>query len=308
MKAFADVHVHNYLSNCCKDNAATAENFVRRYAELGIKVLGFANHIWDDRVPGASSWYHKQTLDFSMQIKNQLPADTQGVKVLIGAETEYCGMSKTLGMSPEGAKELDFLLIPHSHVHMVNFVMEDPAPYAQARRQLKEHLMQINGMTKEQADSWVDPLREPLLRPFLKEPYEEWPAYLAEFLVESFDSLMEHPELHRILQTTPVSIAHPFQPVGYGQYRDAAVGLISDETFNRLFRKAADLGVGLEINGNCNHPAMLRMLGLAKAQGCKFTLGSDTHSIEGATNIFNTEPTLEALGLSENDLMDFLRI
>lgn len=307
MRVFADVHVHNYLSRCCTDNAATAENFVKRYAELGIKTLGFANHIWDDRVPGASEWYHKQTLAFSMQIKNQIPADTQGIKVLVGAETEYCGMTQTLGMSAEGAKELDFLLIPHSHVHMVNFVMADPAPIAAAREQLKGQLLRIEGMTEEQAERWVAPLREPQLRPFVRPPYGEWPAYLAEFLVASFESLMEHPELHRILETTPVSVAHPFQPVGYGQYRNEMLQLISDETFARLFKKAADLGIGLELNPNCGDPALIRMNAIAKEQGCKFTLGSDTHSIAKAENIFNVQAAVDALNLTENDLMAFLQ-
>ncbi len=307
MKAYYDVHLHNYLSNCSRDRAATAENEVYKAAELGLKTIGFANHIWDARVEGASSWYHKQTLAFSMQIKNQIPTDTKGVKVLIGAETEYCGMTQTLGMSAKGAKELDFLLIPHSHVHMVNFVMEDPAPYAEARKSLKEQLLQIPGMTQEQADGWVDPLREPALRPFVKEPYEEWPAYLADFLVKSFDSLMDHPELKEILKIVPVSIAHPFQPVGYGQYTEAMLALIEDATFERLFKKAVALGVGLEINGECNAPQMLRMLKIAKNCGCKFTLGSDAHSPNSMKGIFNTEPTTDALGLTEEDLMDFMK-
>lgn len=306
MKAFADVHVHNYLSNCGKDRSSSAKNYVRRYAELGIKVLGFANHCWDPRVGGESAWYYKQTIEFATQIRNQLPRDTMGLKVLIGAETEYCGRSRTLGMSAEGAKELDFLLIPHSHVHMVNFVMDDPAPYAEARRQLIEQLMQIDGMTREQAESWVNPLREPALRPFVKNPFNEWPSYLADFLVESFDSLMEHEELHKILKTTPVSIAHPFQPVGYGQYEEEMLTLIPDETFARLFKKAAALGVGLEINPACDAPQLIRMNKIAKEQGCKFTLGSDTHSVAGADRIFKTDLATEALGLTEQDMMDFL--
>ncbi len=309
MKAFADVHVHNYLSNCSKDRLTSAENYIKRYAELGIKVLGFANHTWDARVEGASAWYHKQTIEFATQIRNQLPADTLGVKVLIGAETEYCEKTKTLGMSAEGAKELDFLLIPHSHVHMVNFVMDDPAPYAEARKDLKAQLLQIDGMSEEQAESWVTPLREPQLRPFVKDSFEEqWPTYLADFLVQSFDSLMDHPELHKILQTTPVSIAHPFQPVGYVQYREDTIALIPDETFAKLFAKAAGLGVGLEINTNCSSPQLLRMNRIAKAQGCKFTLGSDTHSIAGAESIFKTDAATDALELTQDDLMKFIRI
>lgn len=309
MKAIADVHVHNYLSNCGKDRASSAPNYIKKYAELGIKVLGFANHSWDERVEGESGWYHKQTIEFATQIRNQLPADTLGIKVLVGAETEYCGKSKTLGMSAEGAKELDFLLIPHSHVHMVNFVMDDPAPYAEARQKLKARLLQIEGMTEEQANAWVNPMREPLLRPFLEESFDaQWPAYLADFLVDSFNSLMEHPELHKILKTTPVSIAHPFQPVGYVQYREEMLERISDETFAMLFAKAAKLGVGLEINPACASPRLLRMNRIAKEQGCKFTLGSDTHSVQGAAGIFKTNDATDALGLTEEDLMDFIRV
>ena len=306
MKAFCDVHLHNYLSNCSKDRAATAENMVWKAAELGLKKMGFANHIWDSRVEGASSWYHKQTLEFSMQIKNQIPADTRGVEVLVGAETEYCGRNRTLGMTAEGAKELDFLLIPHSHVHMVNFVMDDPAPMAEARQRLKGELMKIPGMTQELADGWVDPLREPALRPFISGSMEEMPQYLADFLVESFDTLMEHPELHKILEVVPVSVAHPFQPVGYGGLQEAVLERIEDSTFRRIFGKAAALGVGLELNPRCGDPALVRMNAIAKECGCKFTLGSDAHSPDGMPNILKTEDAMEALGLTNDDLMEFL--
>ena len=71
MKAFHDVHAHNYLSACSHDNLATAEAYVNKAAELGLKVLGFANHTWDETVPGASPWYHDQSIAFQMQIKTQ---------------------------------------------------------------------------------------------------------------------------------------------------------------------------------------------------------------------------------------------
>ena len=96
MKAFCDVHTHNFLSKCSHDNQSTPAGYVDRAAELGLRLLGFANHCWDERVEGASSWYHDQSLAFQMQIKNNIPKDTKGVRVLVGIETEYCGMSDTL--------------------------------------------------------------------------------------------------------------------------------------------------------------------------------------------------------------------
>lgn len=308
MKALADVHVHNFLSNCSRDRTATAENYIKRYADLGVKVLGFANHTWDDRVPGNNEWYHKQNLTFEMQIKNQIPADTLGVKVLVGAETEFCGMTKTLGMSAEGAKELDFLLIPHSHVHMRNFVMPHIPEVLAARKKIERRLIEEWGINEDKAAEMARQLKQKDLEPFFEGERTDYPKYVADFLVQSFEDLINHQELEKILKIIPVSIAHPFQPVGDGDCEAEIHSHISDETFHRLFKVAAEKGVGLEINTRCHQPHLLRLCKIAKEEGCKFTLGSDTHTIQGAESIFQTESALEALGLKEENLMDFIRI
>ncbi|NLN19039.1 MAG: PHP domain-containing protein [Firmicutes bacterium] len=116
-----DIHVHTFLSSCSSDPKATPENYIRRAAELGLRTIGFADHLWDGGVPGASRWYAPQDLNHILQSKRMLPEDTQGVRVLIGCESEYCGDGK-VGLSTEGAKQLDFVLLPMSHFHMVNFV------------------------------------------------------------------------------------------------------------------------------------------------------------------------------------------
>ncbi len=309
MKAFHDVHTHNYLSACSHDNLATAESFVYRAAELGLKVLGFANHTWDERVEGASPWYRDQSLAFQMQIKTQIPEDTRGVKVLVGAETEYCGMSDTLGMSREGAlQNLDFLLIPHSHVHMRNFVMADTPSEKQAKEAVKERLLKVAGITEEIATKWANALKYTDLQEFMTEPKTDYVQYLADFLLMSFDRLMENESLKSFSDDLPVSIAHPFQPVGSGQYTAEILRRIPDSAFERIFAKAAARGIGLEINPACNYPEMLHMLEIAKNMGCKFTLGSDTHSIVGMEGVFRTDPSTDALGLTEYDFMDFVRI
>ena len=58
-----------------------------------------------------------------MKIKDEIPQDTLGVKILIGCETEYCGDGK-VGITKEVAKQLDFVLIPISHLHMEGFVRD----------------------------------------------------------------------------------------------------------------------------------------------------------------------------------------
>ena len=60
---------------------------------------------------------------------------------------------------------------------------------------------------------------------------------------------------------------------------------ISDEEYIRLFRKAADRGVGIELNFRWTRitdeetAIHLRPYRIAKEEGCKFYLGSDAHAL-----------------------------
>lgn len=119
-----DIHVHTNLSACSHDPNATPEKYIARAAEIGLSTIGFANHLWDSALPGASKWYTPQDYNHIMQIREQLPSDTRRVKVLIGCESEYCGDGK-VGISYETAGKLDFVLLPMSHTHMKGFVLPE---------------------------------------------------------------------------------------------------------------------------------------------------------------------------------------
>lgn len=309
MKAFHDVHVQNYLSENCTDNVATAASYIERAAQMGLKVLGFANCVWDASVSGANYWYNKHGLTYSMQIRSQIPEDTKGVKVLVGGECEYCGMSDTLGMTAQGAKQLDFLLVPHSHVQMRNFVMPDPPEVTAARAKLKKIIQnKIEHISDERAQNLSEKIFEEELGPFMDGPVGDYPAYLADFMVHSFRGLMENKELGQIVASTPVAVAHPFCAIGSDAYAVAAIEKISEDTFAQLFSMAASRNVGLEINAKYGSDAMRRMLQIAKDQGCKFVLGSDAQSRAQCYDIVKVEPMVSALGLTEYDFMDFVRI
>jgi histidinol phosphatase-like PHP family hydrolase len=116
-----DIHVHTVLSSCAKDALATPTNYIQRAAELGLKTIGFANHVWDRSIPGASAWYQPQDMEHILTIREQIPEDTLGVKVLIGCESEYWGDGK-VGISRAAADQLDYILLPMSHTHMKGFV------------------------------------------------------------------------------------------------------------------------------------------------------------------------------------------
>ncbi|MBT4502622.1 MAG: hypothetical protein HOC74_33130 [Gemmatimonadetes bacterium] len=116
-----DIHVHTFLSSCSGDSEAVPERMLAAAAVAGVKTVGFADHLWDAAVPGASNWYRPQDFDHISQIRAQLPEDSGGVRVLVGCETEYVGNGR-VGISPEVAAQLDFVLVPHSHFHMEDFV------------------------------------------------------------------------------------------------------------------------------------------------------------------------------------------
>ncbi len=84
--------------------------------------------------------------------------------------------------------------------------------------------------------------------------------------------------------------------------------LIPEEKMRSLFRKAASLGCGIELNQKDltylpeEEDAILRPFRIAKEEGCKFYLGSDAHAtapLSGARSIF--EKAIEKLSLTEDD-------
>lgn len=310
MKAYHDVHTHNYLSSCCSDNQATAAAFVTAAKEYGLKLLGFSNHTWDESVPlpAPSSFYKRQSMAFQRQIRTEIPADLGDLKVLIGAETEYCGMYDVLGMGKEAALELDFLLIPHTHVHMRNFVMPATADVTRGRSKLAEVLAGIEGITPERAAAMAKSCPEKELEPFMGEKTVDYIKFVSDFMVESFRKLMNNEVLKSYSDLIPVSVAHPFQPVGSYSKRPMMMNLIADNTYGELFEMAAKCGIGLEINGSVEEPECYRMFGIAKECGCKFTLGSDAHFAGEMDRVFRNEKMTDALGITEEHMMDFVRI
>lgn len=307
MKIDHDVHIHNFLSSCSNDNCATVESYIEISKKQGLSIIGFANHTWDESVPLPKKpfeFYRHQSLTFQQQIKAQIPERVEGLRVLVGAETEYCGMYDCLGMSVEGAKKLDFVLIPHTHVHMRDFVMPSFEDTRSAQENIAKKLEQIDWLPKGYAMTMACSLPREALEPFITAHVDRI-KIVSDFMVQSFRSLMNNETLKGFERLVPVSVAHPFQPVNTPG-RLEMMKLISDNTFGALFSIAAERGIGLEINPwTCEED--FRMFGIAKECGCKFTLGSDAHARASLNTIFGAQALVDRLELSENDLMSFVR-
>lgn len=112
----------------------------------------------------------------------------------------------------------------------------------------------------------------------------------------------------------------PFHKVGIAHLACCFIGFPSEERFLRvlnmipsadmeaLFKKAAQLGVGIEINRGdmkdaMRHPEeILRPFRIAKQCGCKFYLGSDAHTQAALTEMHPIfEWAIDVLDLQETD-------
>ena len=140
--------------------------------------------------------------------------------------------------------------------------------------------------------------------------------YHADFMVTSFHQLMNNPEFIKLAKTVPTSVAHPFHPCGFGsETRCAIMNSVSDEDYLSCFEEARKLGVYIEVNtgainqkaDNYANEAGIRMLKLAKQAGCKFTFGTDSHSLAGLDNIRQGDVISEVCGITESDLADYVK-
>lgn len=90
--------------------------------------------------------------------------------------------------------------------------------------------------------------------------------------------------------------------------KNKVLNLLKDKDLERVFAKAAKLGVGIELNA-CDFSVslndlepVLRIFRIAKRQGCKFYLSSDAHhpnNFAGVKEIF--EKVIDLLELTEDD-------
>ncbi len=116
-----DIHIHTHLSSCGSREAFIAD-YIKAADEKGLRLIGFADHAWDESVSGVSPWYAPQTYKRLESRRDELASvDTGDIRVLLGAEGEYA--SFILGLGDEGRRYVDYVLIPHSHTHMKGFVL-----------------------------------------------------------------------------------------------------------------------------------------------------------------------------------------
>lgn len=254
-----DLHIHSNLSLCSSDKNQTPANILKYAEDNGLNTICLTDHCWDEKVPGFTNrgGYDVQNYLYISQAK-PLP-QSKSVRFLFGCETEM-DQFLTVGISKERCKELDFIIIPTTHMHMVGFsISQEEGATAQNR-----------------ASAWV----------------------------KRFEKVL--------------SMDLPFQKIGLAHltcsliarsrevYLDV-LNSISYEDMERLFKKAARLGIGIELNASdmgfkeTEIDIVLRPYRIAKECKCKFYCGSDAHSLKNFERVKNFARVIDLLDLEEAD-------
>ena len=113
-----DLHLHSSVSPCSGDPAQTPARILQYACDNGLKTICLTDHYWDETVPAP---YGVGVGVPTARLKSVLPLpQTEGVRFLFGAETDM-DRDLTIGVGPEMAKELDFIIVPLNHLHMTGF-------------------------------------------------------------------------------------------------------------------------------------------------------------------------------------------
>ncbi len=116
-----DLHIHSQLSLCSGDPGQNTAAIFAYGVKNGLKTLCLTDHMWDPAVPGASGWYAAQSYE---RTKTALPLpQSESVRFLFGCETEM-DRECTIGISKQTAEELDFIIVPTTHLHMDGFTLD----------------------------------------------------------------------------------------------------------------------------------------------------------------------------------------
>ncbi len=110
-----DLHIHSQLSLCSSDPGQTPQAILEYGIKNGFHTLCLTDHMWDSSIPGASEWYKKQPYEWICRAK-PLPQN-EHVRFLFGCETEL-DRNMNLAISRKVLEELDFCIIPTTHLHM----------------------------------------------------------------------------------------------------------------------------------------------------------------------------------------------
>lgn len=126
-----DFHIHSQLSLCSSDPLQSTENILEYAKKNNFKSICLTDHFWDERIECPSEWYGKQD---TKHIKESLPLpQDENVKFHFGCETEM-DKKGDIAISEEMIAELEFVIVPTTHLHMMGLTIGEEDDSIEGRR------------------------------------------------------------------------------------------------------------------------------------------------------------------------------
>lgn len=262
MKITSDIHIHTGLSSCA-DRGATFMGYVEAAKNTNLKVLGFADHLWDSAVPGASNWYAPQNVEHVLKLKEELPAsrEVDGIRLLFGCETEFAYGGK-LCLSEENFDHFDFVIVPHSHTHMGLVAPKELIPDDRSHAALiMKSFMQL--VTHPLAHR-ITSVAHPFVAGTSHAKYNDVQSYIPDsYLREAFSAAAE-------------------QGVAIEMNGSCLIYMPPEQI------------------PSCEY---VRIYSIAKECGCRFTYGSDSHGVRGERGLDEVERFFDLCGITDDDML-----
>jgi histidinol phosphatase-like PHP family hydrolase len=119
-----DLHIHTYLSACCHDKGnQRPANIVAVAQTLGLKTIGFADHVWSNRQIEPSSWYRPQDERQIERLRHDLRSVSSPVRILVGCEADTVAPGR-FSVTREFATTVDYVGLSCSHLHLKDLVQQ----------------------------------------------------------------------------------------------------------------------------------------------------------------------------------------
>lgn len=140
MKIEHDLHIHTYLSACCTEKEVQVpKNIIALAENMGMKTIGFADHLWMNPAIPPNPWYKPQDESQIVRLKKDLSSIKTKVRILVGCEADTLGPGR-FSITKEFAKTLDYVLLSCSHIHIKDAVEQ---PKSLSYRDTAEHLVKM---------------------------------------------------------------------------------------------------------------------------------------------------------------------
>ncbi len=260
-----DLHIHSKISHCSSDPEQTTERILKYAEDNNLKHICLTDHHWADDAGYASEWFYN-TQNYA-HIAQMLPlpqSQNENIKFHFGCEIE---MDKDLrvGITEKSAEMFEFIIIPTTHLHFVNFTI-DPKDFALERR-AELYIERINA------------LADKTFLPFHKIG-------------------LAHPTCSLIAPGDFENHLTVLDMISDADYREAYSRIAKvGAGFELNFIPAKYNETDLE--------RVLRPYRIAKEVGCKFYMGSDAHNPKGDDGLENAMSRFTAivdlLDLQESD-------